>query len=246
MRIIPVIDLMGGVVVRGVAGRRDEYRPIESRLVDSSTPEGVAGAFRDRLGLEELYLADLDAIAGGEPNWITYAALRAMGLRLMIDAGVRDIDRAQSLRQAGVDVVVGLETLPGPQLLVEALKSLGPESVVFSLDLKQGAPLGDLTHWRGRTAEQIAEQALACGVRRMIVLDLARVGVDGGVGTEELCRRLRQDDRHLELVAGGGVRGADDLKRLEQAGVAGVLVASALHDGRLGEREIRAICRPSG
>jgi phosphoribosylformimino-5-aminoimidazole carboxamide ribotide isomerase len=35
------------------------------------------------------------------------------------------------------------------------------------------------------------------------------------------------------LYAAGGLRGASDLVRLKQAGKWGVLVASALHDGRL-------------
>ena len=43
MKILPVIDLMGGQVVRGVAGRRDQYRPVVSRLTPSSAPLDVAG-----------------------------------------------------------------------------------------------------------------------------------------------------------------------------------------------------------
>jgi phosphoribosylformimino-5-aminoimidazole carboxamide ribotide isomerase len=71
------------------------------------------------------------------------------------------------------------------------------------------------------------------GVRRMIVLDLARVGVGEGVGTEDLCRQMRAADQNLEIIAGGGVRGRDDLKRLADAGCDAALVASALHDGRI-------------
>ena len=65
MPILPVIDLMGGQVVRGVAGRREAYRPMVSTLTDSSDPLAVACAFRKRFGFEELYLADL--VASGEP-----------------------------------------------------------------------------------------------------------------------------------------------------------------------------------
>src|SRR5438046_4078339 len=90
MRIIPVLDLKGGVVVRGVAGRREEYRPIVSRLVASAAPIAVARAFRDRLGLTELYLADLDAIAGASPAWTTYKEIQAIGCQVWVDAGVRN------------------------------------------------------------------------------------------------------------------------------------------------------------
>jgi len=38
----------------------------------------------------------------------------------------------------------------------------------------------------------------------------------------------------LELLAGGGVRDADDLRALAAAGAAGALVATALHRGTIG------------
>jgi phosphoribosylformimino-5-aminoimidazole carboxamide ribotide isomerase len=66
-----------------------------------------------------------------------------------------------------------------------------------------------------------------------VVLDLARVGVGTGVGTEELCARLHRHDPALQLTAGGGVRGPDDIQALYASGVQYVLVASALHDGRI-------------
>src|SRR5205085_9347687 len=60
--LLPVIDLMQGEVVHGIAGRREEYRPIVSILAESTKPLAVARAFREEFGFNELYLADLDAI----------------------------------------------------------------------------------------------------------------------------------------------------------------------------------------
>jgi phosphoribosylformimino-5-aminoimidazole carboxamide ribotide isomerase len=67
----------------------------------------------------------------------------------------------------------------------------------------------------------------------LIVLDLARVGLGGGTGTEALSARLAEAYPDVEVFAGGGVRGSEDLHRLRACGAAGVLVASALHDRRL-------------
>ena len=67
MQILPVLDIMRGQVVRGVGGRRHEYRPIVSRLTASASPLDVAGAIRAHFGRDEFYLADLDPIAGGGP-----------------------------------------------------------------------------------------------------------------------------------------------------------------------------------
>src|SRR5947209_19220272 len=107
MRIIPVLDVMGGVVVRGVGGRRREYRPVVSRLTTSCFALTVARAFAEHFGLAELYLADLDAIGGARPPWDTYAALHAAGFRLWVDAGVRRPEDARGPARAGVATGVG-------------------------------------------------------------------------------------------------------------------------------------------
>jgi phosphoribosylformimino-5-aminoimidazole carboxamide ribotide isomerase len=59
------------------------------------------------------------------------------------------------------------------------------------------------------------------------------VGVARGPGPAGICETVRNAFPDLELLTGGGVRDWDDVKRLEDAGVDGVLVASALHDGTL-------------
>src|SRR5947209_7775724 len=63
MRIIPVLDLKAGLAVHAVAGDRAYYQPIRSILHQGSDPIGLARAYRDKLGLSDLYVADLDAIA---------------------------------------------------------------------------------------------------------------------------------------------------------------------------------------
>ena len=86
MRVIPVIDLKGGAAVHAVRGERERYRPLRSRIAAGSDPVGLTRAVRARFGLEELYVADLDAIAGGPGNPAVLAAL-AGEARVMVDAG---------------------------------------------------------------------------------------------------------------------------------------------------------------
>jgi phosphoribosylformimino-5-aminoimidazole carboxamide ribotide isomerase len=238
MRIVAVLDLLGGRVVRGVAGRRGEYRPVVSRLTGSCAPGDVARAFAGQLGLTELYLADLDAIAGAEPAWATYAELHAEGFRLWVDAGVRTPGRALALANAGVAaVVVGLETVAGPAVLAEVGRALG-ERLIFSLDLRAGVPVAGGCGWAGQDPWSIATQAVGLGARRVLVLDLARVGAGGGLGTEVLCARLATNYPEAEVSAGGGVRGPADLEALAVSGVRCALVASALHDGVLRRADV--------
>lgn len=228
MRLIPVLDVLHGHVVRGVAGRRSEYRPIVSRLTSSTDPVQVARALVETFHPAEMYLADLDALAGAPPAIAVYRGIRELGPRLWVDAGVRDGDGARIVATAGCDVVAGLETVPDPDALRDIVAAIGADRVVFSLDLRGGIPLRD---WPG--AEPVA-MAVAAGVTRVIVLDVARVGFGSGTGTDALCHRLADAHPHVDLIAGGGIAGPEDLKRLSACGVRGVLVASALHDGRIG------------
>jgi phosphoribosylformimino-5-aminoimidazole carboxamide ribotide isomerase len=235
MIVLPVIDLVAGRVVRAVAGRRENYRRLEGRLTASSEPLEVAQAFASHFGLSELYLADLDAIAGAPPAREVYGRLRAAGFRLWVDAGARRAADATKVAGEGIErVVVGLETVAGPQELARAIMDLG-ERVVFSLDLRNGVPLGDVAAWPTPDAAGIAEHAIALGVRRLIVLDLARVGTAAGPGCDDLCTRLAP---RVQLIAGGGIRNAGDLQRMRDAGIHGALVASAFHDGTLSRDDL--------
>jgi phosphoribosylformimino-5-aminoimidazole carboxamide ribotide isomerase len=238
MQVIGVIDLLHGIVVRGVAGLRQQYRPIESRLCPSSHPADIARVLAQQLGLNHLYIADLDAIAGAEPAWSAYEAMQESGARLWIDAGIRRTVDGNRLAPAGT-VVAGLETIEGPEVLEKLAAVLG-EKLVFSLDLREGAPVGS-TGWRGADAWSIAAEAVARGVSRLIVLDLARVGVGLGTGTETFCAQLASTYPDVEIYAGGGVRGKEDLMRLRACGLTGVLVASALHDGRITREDLREV-----
>jgi phosphoribosylformimino-5-aminoimidazole carboxamide ribotide isomerase len=90
-------------------------------------------------------------------------------------------------------------------------------------------------------AETSAAEALAgladAGIREAIVLDLARVG--SGTGPDvTLLGELHDRLPDLELLAGGGVRDAADLRALAAAGAAGALVATALHGGAIGAAEL--------
>jgi phosphoribosylformimino-5-aminoimidazole carboxamide ribotide isomerase len=236
MKIIPVLDLMGGRVVRGIRGRRDEYRPIVSALTSSCQPIDVAVAFRDHFGLFEIYVADLDAIGGARPSLGILDELRSAGFSCWVDAGIRDVEGALALAEHVEAVVGGLETLPAPQAWEEISQSLGNRAI-FSLDTKDGVPLGNTSSW-GENIRAIADKAVELGTRRLLLLDLGRVGAKGGTGSENDCARITSAHPQLELLVGGGVRGKEDLQALRQCGVSAVLIASALHDGDLRPQDL--------
>ncbi|MEX2026914.1 MAG: HisA/HisF-related TIM barrel protein [Pirellulaceae bacterium] len=240
MRIIPVIDLLGGQVVRGIGGRRSEYRPIESKLVAGSDPGAIAAAFVEHFSATTCYVADLDAIEREHWQMDAWQAVSRAGLRLWLDAGLGHgipLARAREACRAGgidADYIVALESLgaDGEHKLSMMMQILRMP-LIFSLDMKDGRPLTKSADWKSLEPIEIAARVIESGITRMIVLDLADVGTSGGTRTLDLCRELKAKYPQLELIAGGGVRNLDDLKRIADAGCSAALVASALHDGRL-------------
>lgn len=239
MQIFPVLDLMEGQVVRGVAGQRELYRPIESVLASGSDPLQFAHAFGNHLGLSKFYLADLDAIRFGRPQFDKLQQIADVFPGCWLDCGIRIASDVSRFPQTSEWVfVLGLETIVGPQMLSEVCGEWGADRVTFSLDLKAGEPLGNLQNWRSSLPLEIARQAIESGVRNLIVLDLAQVGMRDGVSTLPLCRDIKREFPEVRVVTGGGIRNARDLLRLEACPVDGALVASAFHTGAIRREDI--------
>ena len=241
MKIIPVIDVMGGVVVRAIGGRRSEYRPIQSRLTSATDLRSVAESLLPFATEGMLYVADLDAITGTGNH---FQSIRDVAdefeSQLLVDCGVRtvaDFDRLPHHER--IQPVIGSETLEAPEVAGAAQVYEG--RCVFSVDLMNGDLLGNWEQWHGYNVtypRAVAQMAYAgwclSGAGAVILLDLASVGERNGPGAEQYCAEVRgRLPKHVKLIIGGGVRNRDDIRRLEDAGAAGVLVASALHDGTL-------------
>jgi phosphoribosylformimino-5-aminoimidazole carboxamide ribotide isomerase len=230
MRVVPVIDLKDGTAVHAVRGERERYRPV-------GDPLSLARAFRSELGLDELYVADLDAIGGRGDHSAIIGAL-AREARVMADAGVSEPERARALLDSGAHrVIVGTETLSGPAALDRLLAELPAGAVILSVDLRDGGALSPHPQLAGLAALDAVARLNRTGVREAIVLDLARVGSGAGPDVA-LIAEIHDAFPDLELLAGGGVRDVEDLRALDAAGAAGALVATALHSGVIGPREL--------
>lgn len=264
MRVVGVIDLKDGTAVHAVRGERERYRPVRSAIGgDDGDALALARGFRDALGIEEVYVADLDAIVGesGPAGGSGYTAgseraahsrsargdhralLHALAgeARLMVDAGVSEPAAARALLDLGARrVIVGTETLAGPAALDRLLADLPDGAVILSVDLREGRVLSPDPQLAGLSASDALARLRRPGLREAIVLDLARVGSGEGPDVE-LIAALHAAFLDLALLAGGGVRDADDLRALDAAGAAGALVATALHRGVIGAPELAAL-----
>ncbi len=224
MRIVPVLDLKGGVVVHARRGQRAEYAPLRSPLVEGCEPVAVARALCAVCRTHTVYVADLDALAGAPVNEATLAALASVA-EPWVDAGATTPDAVAALRRAGVARnVVGTESLGGHAKITRP--------VVLSVDLRDGRLISPDPNLAGAAPAAAAPMARALNVSELLVIDLSRVGSGSGPplgAVSELVSALPG----VAVYAGGGVRDDADLRALESAGAAGALVATALHEGRI-------------
>lgn len=247
MRVIGVVDLAGGRAVHASGGDRGRYAPVErvgATAIEPGDALALARAYTGPLGLRELYVADLDAIAGGPVQDARIAALTALNTPTWVDAGVAAVDQARRLIDLGAaQVIVGLETLPSFDALMAICAAVGGRRVAFSLDLRGGRPVtADIFSGSRDEPAVLAARAAGAGAGSVIVIDLARVGGEAGLDLR-LVDEVRAAVPDLTLAVGGGVRGAEDLTRLADAGCDAALVATALHDGRIGAAEIASSVR---
>ena len=243
LQIIGVLDLLGGRAVHARAGARDRYAPVQNAAgwpIDPGNAQTLAEIYTEVLGIPEIYAADLDAIRDQKPQDEVTKGLASLRAPLWLDAGIRSVDDARRAIDLGARrVIVGLETLASFEVLAHICTWVGRDRVAFSLDLREGQPLvmDGARLDEARSPEEIAERAVVSGVSTLIVIDLARVGTGRGIDVD-LVNRIHSAVPGLTLVAGGGVRGWDDLVQVAQAGCSAALVATALHDGGIGAAEI--------
>lgn len=219
-RVIPVIDLMLGQAVAAQGGRRAEYQPLASRLAQDSEPESVIEGLLKLHDFSIIYLADLDALMGGESQVRRISCLLQAypQLEFWIDAAIRHPDdyalRQQQFPRARI--VIGSESY------VDANAAALPAGCILSLDYRNGRPYGhgqmclNPAHWPSQ----------------LIALSIDRVGNLAGPDFEQL-RTVRGLAGNAGIYSGGGVRHLEDLIQLKTNGVAGALVGRSLHEGLL-------------
>ena len=244
MQIIPVIDIRNGIAVRAVAGERSRYRAIQSRLTTSAEPAEVLQAMKDSLQCTVCYVADLDAIERQQLNRCTITELVRKGVSLTVDAGATTIAQIEELFDIGVDrVVLSSESIGNLAQLGSIIRQFDPTSLIFSIDLRHGQLLVKDPAWEEKTPLDMARFVVELGIHQFIVLDLAAVGTGLGVSTLELCRMVRDLSPEVQVISGGGVASGQCVADAAQAGLRGLLIGSALHDGRLTNEDLTAHLR---
>jgi phosphoribosylformimino-5-aminoimidazole carboxamide ribotide isomerase len=225
MVVSPVIDVRSGVAVRAVAGDRSSYMPLATPLAASADPVDVARGYLSVFGFRTLYVADLDGIEGrgADRGMVMRVASATYGVDLWVDDGSGSADR--SLPRTPV---IGTESVASARPIKDAEMRGAP--CVLSLDFRGDAYQGP--------SELLDDASL--WPERVIVMTLARVGMDAGPDLDRVRDIVRRANGR-RVYAAGGVRGREDLVALHEAGAAGALVATALHEGKIRAGDLREI-----
>ena len=232
--VVPAVDMQDGEVVQLVQGERGTEKtygdPVEAaeRWVDE--------------GAETLHLVDLDGAFEGERQNASAvdAILDAVDVDVQLGGGIRTADDAVDLLDRGVDrVILGTAAIEQPEI-VEEISEQHPESVMVSLDAKEGEVL--VSGWTEGTGLDPAEAAARyekLGAGAILFTDVDVEGQLEGVQTDTVRRVVDAVD--IPVVASGGVATLDDIAALREAGAAAVVVGTALYEGRFTLREAMAV-----
>lgn len=229
--VFPAIDLRGGRCVRlvqGDFGRTKEY---------DADPVARAREW-ERRGAEAIHVVDLDGAKEGRPvqTDLIREISRSVDVPVQAGGGVRTVEDLSRLRAAGASrVVVGTAAVEDRELRLRAVDELGP-ALVVAVDAREGIVA---THgWQrssGVPVLELAEELAADGVASVLFTDVARDGVGAGAALEETAAVARV----VPTIASGGVRDAGDVTALAKiGGVLGVIVGTALYEGRVTLEEL--------
>ncbi|MEA3335357.1 MAG: 1-(5-phosphoribosyl)-5-[(5-phosphoribosylamino)methylideneamino]imidazole-4-carboxamide isomerase [Chloroflexota bacterium] len=234
MIVFPAIDLRQGRCVRLKQGDPD------AETLFSNDPVAIARQWA-AAGAQWLHVVNLDGAIGDQkhdaPNLVRLQEIgRAVSLPIQFGGGLRTLDDVNhALALGAARVVLGTAAVQNPELLSAAIERFGPQAVVVGLDARNGVVA---THgWQqssGRDVVDLARLMADRGVERVVYTDIARDGMLSGVDSKGTARLA--DECGLKVIASGGVRDMEDIRRLqalEARGIEGVIVGQALYTGAL-------------
>jgi phosphoribosylformimino-5-aminoimidazole carboxamide ribotide isomerase len=229
--VFPAIDLRGGRCVRLKRGDFDLSKEYDA--------DPVARAREwERQGAKAIHVVDLDGAKEGRPAQLDLVRnmAKAVSVPIQLGGGMRSMEHFLAARNAGASfVVVGTAAVESRELRLRALDELG-SSFVVAVDAKDGIVA---THgWQtssGVPVRDLAERLASEGVSSVLFTDVGRDGMEAGAALDE----TGEVARIIPVIASGGVRGAEDVAALsELPGVAGVVVGTALYEGKVSLAEL--------
>jgi cyclase len=226
-RVVPCLDIDNGRVVKGVRfqGLRDAGDPVEC----AASYEGQ--------GADEIVLLDVSATPEGRSNnlKVVDAVRQVLSIPLTVGGGVRDVDDAGSLLDAGADKVgVNTAAVSRPGLITEMNRRFGAQCTVVAVDAAVAGRGWEVVVRSGKDrtgidAVEWCRQAVAAGAGEILLTSWDRDGTGSGYDLD-LLRTVAAAVR-VPVIASGGARGHEHMVQAYRVGASAALIASILHDG---------------
>jgi len=228
-RIIPCLDVKDGRVVKGInfVSLRDAGDPVEqARTYDAQ-------------GADEICFLDISAAPEGRSTLVDVVARTAdcVFAPLTVGGGVRTVDDARRLLEAGADKIsVNTAAIRTPELVADAARRFGSQAIVVAIDARRrGDGTWEVFSHGGRTPEGLdaiawARKVVDLGAGELLLTSMDRDGTRQGYDLELV--RTVVDAVGVPVIASGGVGRLDDLADgLTAGGADAVLAASIFHYG---------------
>lgn len=221
MRIIPAIDIRGGQVVRLTQG--DYAR----ETIYNTDPISVAKDWVAR-GATMIHIVDLDGAKMGTPINIETVKkiVETVTVDIQFGGGLRSALDVEQVLSTGVSrAIMGTMVLEDSALYGELTHLFGSR-IIPSLDVR-GTNL--MTRgWLKNSKKSISEVLKNLDINRFIYTDTLVDGTDEGPNFAAIASLIESNPESEVLIA-GGISSLEDIKKLKEIGVAGVILGRALY-----------------
>ena len=234
IEIIPSITMLKGKVVKMRAGDRTR------EVVYNENPLDLARRLEDA-GVRKIHLIDLEGARQGMP--VNYPALEVIAgytnLLVNFSGGIHtDGDVAKAFESGAARITSASLAVSNPELFNDWIISYGREKIMLGAGALDGKIR--IRGWQKETNVSLDDHISFFydrSLKYVKTTDISRDGCLEGLNFE-MYDHLVKKFPDLVVVAMGGVRNLDDIKRLEEIGVGGVMVGRALYDGNLKLEEL--------
>jgi phosphoribosylformimino-5-aminoimidazole carboxamide ribotide isomerase len=240
-KIIPVIDILNSKAVHAVKGEREKYKPLNSVLVKGTDPVEILQQFKDNFSIPEVYIADLDAILKGKPNFPLLSKIFEFPeIKVMLDPGIIKVKNILQYSSYNLgSLILGLETIQSLSVISECLKILGRDKTIVSVDMYKEDIQTNIQKLQQKDPIDVINKIEGLGVEKIILLDLYKIGQKIG-GIPSLYIKIRERFNG-EIIVGGGIKNIKDIELYKQKNFSGVLIGTALHDGTIEIEKLKNI-----
>jgi len=225
MIVIPAIDVRAGRAVRLLRGD-----PNEETAYDED-PVEVAVRFQEE-GARRLHVIDLDAALDEGANRDTIRDIcRSVVLPVQVGGGVRTLEDVAAVLEIGAGrAILGTSAALDPGFVARAVEEFA-ERILVAVDVRGGHAM--VKGWReeGPPVEEVIPALNDAGTPRYLVTAIARDGTLDGPDLRLYRHVFGLTDR--PIIASGGVRSADDIWALRDAGCEAAVTGKALYEKTL-------------